>query len=101
MKFYTIHPREISAVLSEKHAVVIDVRERESYREYHFNGALCCPYDEMERWIRHLPGKKALIVYCEFGSTSLLAARKLAAEGYEVYTVVGGIQAIRRYFGDD
>jgi len=28
-------------------------------------------------------------------STSLLAARKLGREGYEVYTVVGGIEAMR------
>ena len=35
--------------------------------------------------------------YCDYGSTSLLAARKLAKAGYEVYTVVGGIHAIKEY----
>ena len=41
------------------------------------------------------------IEHYEYGSTSLLAARQLSKCGYEVYTVVGGMQAIRRYNGYD
>ena len=33
--------------------------------------------------------------YSEYGSTSLLAARKLGKEGYEVYTVIGGANAMQ------
>lgn len=97
MAFYTIHPREISDVMFQKRAIIIDVREREDYREYHYRGAVNCPYEEIDRWLYRFPKRRVLILYCEYGSTSLLAARKLAQAGYEVYTVVGGIQAIRSY----
>lgn len=97
MAFYTIHPREISDVMFRNKAIIIDVRERESYRDYHYRGAVNCPYEEMDRWLHRFPKRRTLILYCKYGSTSLLAARKLSREGYEVYTVVGGIQAIRSY----
>lgn len=100
MSFYTIHPREISSVMFEKKAILIDVRDQEEYAKFHHRGAINCPYDEMEHWKRRFPRGKSLILYCDYGSTSLMAARKLTKEGYEVYTVVGGINAMRRYFKD-
>lgn len=42
-----------------------------------------------------------MILYCDYGSTSLLAARKLGKAGYEVYTVVGGIEAMKRFISID
>lgn len=100
MAFYTIHPREISAVLRGKRGIMIDVREREEYQKDHYQNARSCPYEEIETWKRCLPRNRALILYCDYGSTSLLAARELGREGYQqVYTVVGGIHAIRNYEG--
>lgn len=101
MKFHVIHPGEMAELLSQKRAAVIDVRERDSYRAYHYPGAFCGPYEEMELWMRRFPKRRPVIVYCEYGSTSLLAARRMAQEGYEVYTVAGGIGAIRRYLGEE
>lgn len=97
MAFYTIHPREISGVMFRKKAIIIDIREQEAYRSYHYRGAVNCPYEEIDRWLHRFTKRRALILYCEYGSTSLLAARKLSGEGYEVYTVVGGIHAIKSY----
>ena len=82
MTFYTIHPRELEDIMRRKHGILIDVREADSYREYHYPNARNLPY-------------RPLVLYCDYGSTSLLAARKLGREGYEVYTVVGGIEAMR------
>ena len=53
MAFFTIHPREMEQIILNKHALVLDVRERESYREGHFRGAYCCPYEEIDGWMRH------------------------------------------------
>lgn len=100
MAFYTIHPRDISSIIMRKNAVIIDVREPEEYREYHYRNALNYPYESIETWICRLRRGRTLILYCEYGSTSLLAARRLSREGYEVYTVTGGIQAIKRYLGE-
>ena len=98
MAFYTIYPREISSILYQKKAIVIDVRDREAYREYHYRGAINCPYEEIDCWISRFSKRRGLILYCDYGSTSLLAARKLSKQGYEVYTVTGGMHAIQQYF---
>ena len=100
MGFEVIHPREMERMLKERCAMVIDVRSREAYRTYHFRSAVSCPYEEIERQCYRFPRQQVLILYCEYGSTSLLAARILAKACYEVYTVAGGIHAIRHYFHD-
>ena len=83
MTFYTIHPRELEDIMRRKHGILIDVREADSYREYHYPNARNLPYEKIDQWMHRLP------------KNSLLAARKLGREGYEVYTVVGGIEAMR------
>lgn len=100
MAFYTIHPREIGTILEKKHAIIIDVRERGEYQAYHLKRALSIPYEDHDDWIRNFRGRRPLILYCEHGSTSVLAARRLSKAGLEVYTVVGGVKALREYFND-
>ena len=49
MAFFTIHPREMEQIILNKHALVLDVRERESYREGHFRGG-CGILTEIEHY---------------------------------------------------
>lgn len=100
MGFYTIYPRDIQSVCFQKRARVVDIREPEAYRIYHYRGAMNVPYREEEGWGRCFLRNRALILYCEYGSTSLLAARQLGKEGYEVYTVIGGAKAMQEYFSN-
>ncbi|MDD6216774.1 MAG: rhodanese-like domain-containing protein [Roseburia sp.] len=97
MAFYLLHPREFEDIFLKKRAVIIDVREREDYRKFHLRGAINCPYDEMERWMFQLKKGRTYILYCQYGSTSLMAARRMSHQGFEVYTIVGGIEAIQKY----
>lgn len=98
MTFYTIHPREMRAILYQKHAIVVDIRDREAYKKFHFKNAVNLPYEEDECWLKNFSGRRTWILYCEHGSTSLLAAKRLGKLGYEVYTVIGGARAIEEYF---
>lgn len=98
MAFYTVHPREIDNILFQRHPVIIDIREPEEYRKYHLKRALNIPYEDEEGWINNFRGNRPLLLYCEYGSTSLLAARKLSKAGFEVYTVIGGANALKEYF---
>lgn len=97
MVFYTIHPKEVKNIMTEKKAILIDVREREAYRQFHYRNARNLPFEEIDHWIHRIPCNRVLVLYCEYGSTSLLAARRLGKEGYHVYTVIGGIQALKKY----
>lgn len=96
MAFSLIRPEEIEGILKRKRGMVIDVREQDAYREQHYPQARNLPYDNIDVWIRRLPRNRVLILYCNYGSTSLMAARRLSNEGYEVYTVIGGMDAIKK-----
>lgn len=94
MEFETISPREIDAFLFREGYSVIDIREPRDFRRLHLKGAICIPYDQLEERVRFLKNQ-TLVLYCERGGTSLMAARQLAEKGYRVKTMIGGIQAYK------
>lgn len=100
MGFEIIRPQDMTEIIANRNAIVVDVRDREEYRTYHYRSAYNYPYEEIDQWSCRLSKRRAIILYCAYGSTSILAARRLAQAGYEVYTVTGGIHAIRQYFHD-
>lgn len=95
MPFYTIHPKDIQNICFQKKAWVVDIREPEEYRKFHYRGAVNIPFHDADNWSCHFSKCRPLILYCEYGSTSLFAARKMGKEGYEVYTVIGGAKAMK------
>ncbi len=94
MEFETISPREIDAFLFREGYSVIDIREPRDFRRLHLKGAICIPYGQLEERARFLKNQ-TLVLYCERGGASLMAARQLAEKGYRVKTMIGGIQAYK------
>ena len=92
MEFETISPREIDSYLFRDGYVVIDLREPREFRKLHLKGAVCIPYENLKERGPFLRGQ-TLILYCQRGGTSLMAARELSEMGYLVKTMIGGIQA--------
>lgn len=104
MELDTISPREIDSYLFREGYVVIDLREPREFRKLHLKGAVCIPYGQLEERVRLLK-RQVLVLYCERGGASLLAARNLSEEGYRVKSMIGGLQAykgrnLESYTGD-
>src|SRR6266852_3991721 len=75
---------------------LLDVREREEYREGHLDGALSLPRGFLEMRVEEtVPDKQApIIAYCGGGTRSLIAARTLKEMGYtNVVSMTGGFTA--------
>ncbi len=75
---------------------LLDVREREEYREGHLDGAIPLPRGFLEIRVEEaVPDKSApIIAYCAGGVRSLIAARTLKEMGYEnVASMAGGYTA--------
>ena len=75
---------------------LVDVREKEEYREGHLAGALSLPRGFLEiRVEQEVPDKsKPVIAYCAGGTRSLLAAKQLKDMGYQnVISMTGGYSA--------
>jgi len=75
---------------------LVDVREKEEYREGHLDGAISLPRGFLEiRVEQDVPDKsRGVIAYCAGGTRSLLAARQLKDMGYQtVISMSGGYSA--------
>ena len=101
MSFQAIGIREIETYLNRPNTRLIDLRSREEYELCHFEGARNIPYDELFEHKQYLSKNMAYILYCERGGSSLMAAKELSQEGFQVYTVVGGIRAWQETKGYD
>jgi thiosulfate sulfurtransferase len=95
----------LEEVLRRRGTLLIDIRDRDSYKKEHWQGALNYPLDELEQGHIFLPKNRNLLLYCEHGGGSMQLARRLGREGYQVATVVGGYQAMKKvqetYFKND
>jgi len=68
----------------ESGLLVLDVRERDAYAEAHIPGAKLLPRGQLElRVNQELPDPtRRVLVYCDFGKVSTLAAATLREMGY-------------------
>lgn len=98
MSFEVINPKELKRYLNRKGVIIVDLREREEYLEYHLDGAVNIPYEELperEKWLKRYP---TIIFYCDRGNVSLMAARDLKDWNNQVITVSGGVHQFRELF---
>ncbi len=79
-----------------REVILVDVREREEYREGHLPGALSLPRGFLEMRIEEaIPDRGAeIIAYCQSGGRSLIAGHMLKQMGYrKVSSMAGGYGA--------
>lgn len=92
----TISAKMLDYYVDRADAVLIDLRDREEYKVSHVKGARNLPYEEFEEMQSYdFPRGKILVLYCDRGGASLMAARLLARKGYETRSVIGGFEAYR------
>ena len=94
MGFDMIAANELDSYVKDRNAFIIDLRTPEEYRREHIKGAVNIPYVRLKN-CRKLPEDLPVILYCERGAVSMMAAKELAARGYRVKTLSGGIHAYR------
>lgn len=73
----------------------IDLRDREAYEERHIKGALSMPFQEFDQSFYGLPKNKEYVLYCERGTSSMLAVKKMLRHGYKAKSLHGGVLAIQ------
>ena len=93
MSFDTIKTNDIIKYVGKANVLIIDVREREEYDAGHIPTAVSIPYEELEKQKKNLSRSNLLIFYCDRGNISLLAARDLMKDGYNIKSLYGGLHA--------
>lgn len=75
-----------------KGAVLLDVRTKEEYDNYHIEGSLHIPLDRLDTISQNIPDKAApIFVHCLSGGRSATAADYLKRNGYRRVHDIGGI----------
>lgn len=95
MSFQNINIRNIQREALTRGGIIVDVRERDKFIEGHIPMAINLPLEDIQNNKITLPKNKVIIVYCETGGSSALAAKLLSDTGYHVLNAVGGIRAYR------
>ena len=82
---------------SEKHAILIDVREPGEFKQGHIPGAQNIPLSKIENTLSVIHERETPVyVYCQSGARSSRAAYALKEMGYTKVKNIGGIQG---YYG--
>jgi thiamine biosynthesis protein ThiI len=76
-------------------AVVIDMRSRKEYEEWHYPGAI---HISEAGDLRRFKGK-TVVLYCAHGNASYLVAEMLRREGVKAFSLKGGIKAVKKACG--
>lgn len=93
--FQRVAPVQVPSLL-DSGALLVDVREPFEWREGHAPRARHIPLSELQRRIRDLPAGRQVVTVCRSGHRSARAARLLAAHGYQVFNVAGGMHGWAR-----
>ena len=94
MEEYEISMKELKKKRLEG-AVIIDVRSEQEYSEGHIEGAINIPDYKINNSIENIlvDKEKEIVVYCQMGSRSKKAYKKLKGMNYKnVYNLYGGLE---------
>jgi rhodanese-related sulfurtransferase len=92
MRYKLLSRNEFQRVLKNNRVQLIDLREPESYRTWHMPGAENRSYDDIREWEKELDERLPVLLYCAHGNESILAARYLGGRGFQVASLIGGIE---------
>jgi phage shock protein E len=70
---------------------LLDVRQPEEYKQGHISGAELIPLAELSQKMRRIPKDREVLCVCHSGNRSSVATRQLAAAGYKVSNLRGGM----------
>jgi rhodanese-related sulfurtransferase len=85
-----------AAALTDRDAILLDVRESGEWRAGHAPKARHIPLAQLPQRQRELPAGRPVVTVCRSGHRSARAAALLAREGRDVSNLAGGMRAWAR-----
>lgn len=86
-------PQSVVAMLNNDDAVVIDLRDKESYKAGHIIDSINATVEDFEQSKMNKYKNKNIILVCARGLQSPAAAAKIRSQGYQSLVLGGGIVA--------
>jgi rhodanese-related sulfurtransferase len=82
-----------AAALAAEGAIVLDVREDDEWAAGHVAESVHIAMGELGARLAELPSDRRIVAVCRSGARSGAVTEALAARGYDVVNLVGGLQA--------
>jgi rhodanese-related sulfurtransferase len=81
-------------IMSRGDALVLDVRDADSYRRGHIDGSQLATRENFSNYLSDAPKNKPVIIYCYQGISSQAYAKLFAEQGFsDVFSLEGGYEA--------
>lgn len=94
-KVFDISPTQTTQMMNHDNAVIIDIRPNDLYRKGHIINAVSLLPEDIQSNPKKLEKYKTrtLIIVCTSGTESTKIAAGLLKQGYNAYSLAGGIRA--------
>ena len=81
-----------------KDATIIDIRDPDSFAEYHYPGSINIPFEELVKKIssEELPRDKNYLIVCYAGMKTSIILNLMLAHQYNAQGIIGGIGTLKR-----
>lgn len=100
-EFKRIPPQEAQG-LRERGAVVVDIRDPQTFANGHISGSRHLDNHSLPDFIAHADLDARLVVVCYHGNSSQAAAAYLVSQGFsDVYSLDGGFELWRQTYPDE
>ncbi|MCX8966185.1 thiosulfate sulfurtransferase GlpE [Erwinia psidii] len=98
-QFECISVQQAQAHLANGPALLVDIRDPQSFATAHASGAFHLTNDSLHEFITNSDRHTPVLVMCYHGNSSKSAAQYLLTQGFEqVYSIDGGFEAWRTVF---
>ena len=92
--FENISLSDAKILINSNNSVIVDIRDPESFKSGHIEGAIHLSNDNLHDFIRDSDLETPVIVCCYHGHSSQSAAQFLLEQGFDtVYSLIGGYSA--------
>lgn len=97
MKYQEITPEKAVEIISSSDPLILDVRDANSYKEGHIDGAMLAHDSLTESIIKRKEYQRPIIIYCYHGNSSKDMAEFIGAIGFKsVFSMQGGFTAWKK-----
>jgi thiosulfate sulfurtransferase len=95
--FENVNKELAREMLDQRQAVALDVRDENSFKEAHINGAVHLTEENLDAFLTKTEKFRPIICYCYHGFSSQQVAQYLSQNGFTaVYSLEGGFEDWRQ-----
>jgi rhodanese-related sulfurtransferase len=96
-----INSVELSVMLEEGTAQLIDIRFKEEYEAWHMGAAINIPLNELPKRLDELDKKKLIVTACPHKDRAIMARTFLHLHGYKSRYLTDGLIGLAEYWRGD